>query len=421
MTTDRETTPSVWRMALSGLCASLIGIGLSRFAYTPLLPELIAAHWFTPAQGAYLGAANLAGYLAGALLAPAMAARVSAVVVLRAMMAVAVAAFFACAVPLSLLWLFLWRFTSGLSGGVLMVLVAPTVLPHIPPSRRGFASGAIFAGVGCGIVASGTLVPVLLHGGLVQTWCGLGAFALILTVVAWTGWPHAGRAAAPARNAPRRRPSPSLDRTLRVLYLEYGLNAVGLVPHMILLVDFITRGLGQSPDTGARDWVLFGLGAMVGPILAGHLADRIGFGPALRFAFLIQAAAVGLLAVSATPTALIVSSLIVGASVPGIVPLVLGRVHELTHGDADRQKAAWSLCTMAFALGQAAGAYGFSYLYSQTGGAYALLFALGATALTLAFAIEIVVAARTDQGALPPCPHQGFALDPPKAGGPWNP
>ena len=25
------------------------------------------------------------------------------------------------------------------------------------------------------------------------------------------------------------------------------------------------------------------------------------------------------------------------------------------------------------------------------------------------------------EGALPPDPHQGFALDPPKAGGPWNP
>ena len=33
----------VWRMAVSGLSASLVGIGLSPFAYTPVLPELIAA------------------------------------------------------------------------------------------------------------------------------------------------------------------------------------------------------------------------------------------------------------------------------------------------------------------------------------------------------------------------------------------
>jgi predicted MFS family arabinose efflux permease len=47
--------------------------------------------------------------------------------------------------------------------------------------------------------------------------------------------------------------------------------------------------------------VVFGLGAMIGPLLAGALADRIGFGPALRLALLSQALAVGWLAVTAGP------------------------------------------------------------------------------------------------------------------------
>ena len=73
---------------LAGLCAVLVGIGLARFAYTPLIPALIDAQWFTAAEAAYLGAANLAGYLAGALLAARHGARaVPAPSVLRAMMA----------------------------------------------------------------------------------------------------------------------------------------------------------------------------------------------------------------------------------------------------------------------------------------------------------------------------------------------
>ena len=52
----------------AGLCASLVAIGLARFAYTPLIPPLIQAHWFTSSQAVTLGAANFAGYLAGALL-----------------------------------------------------------------------------------------------------------------------------------------------------------------------------------------------------------------------------------------------------------------------------------------------------------------------------------------------------------------
>src|ERR1700742_4836993 len=76
--------PSTWRFALAGLCASLVGLGLARFAYTPLIPALIAAKWFSPSDVVYLGAANLAGYLAGALLAREAAARFGAVASLRA-------------------------------------------------------------------------------------------------------------------------------------------------------------------------------------------------------------------------------------------------------------------------------------------------------------------------------------------------
>ncbi|MGH7415655.1 MAG: YbfB/YjiJ family MFS transporter, partial [Candidatus Rokuibacteriota bacterium] len=161
-------TPA-WRATLSGLRASLVGIGLARFAYTPLLPALITAGWFPASQAAYLGAANLAGYLAGALCARPLARRAPAPRVLRGMMALVTIAFFACAMPVSFEWFFLWRFASGVAGGALMVLAAPTVLPHVPPARRGLAGGVIFTGVGLGIAASGTVVPLLLRMGLVET------------------------------------------------------------------------------------------------------------------------------------------------------------------------------------------------------------------------------------------------------------
>jgi predicted MFS family arabinose efflux permease len=381
---SRAQPPGAASATLSALCASLVGIGLARFAYTPLLPALIEAGWFAPSAAAYLGAANLAGYLAGALLAPAMARRAGAVSVLRAMMALATAAFFACALPLSFAWYFVWRLGAGVAGGALMALAAPTVLPHVPPARRGLAGGAIFTGVGLGIVASGTVVPLLLGWGLVQTWCGLGVLALILTFVAWNGWPPAGAVGRAAR-APVTTPT---GRAVRAMYVAYALNAVGLVPHMIFLVDFVARGLGQGLAAGGRYWVVFGVGAMLGPVLAGHLADRIGFGAAVRLAFMIQASAVGVLALSAHPAWLLVSSLLVGAFVPGIVPLVLGRLHELVVADADTQTAAWSRATAAFALGMAAAGYGLSFVYGRTGD-YATLFALGAGAILLALVIDV--------------------------------
>jgi hypothetical protein len=75
------------------------------------------------------------------------------------------------------------------------------------------------------------------------------------------------------------------------------------------------------------------------------------------------------------------------------VTLVFGRAHELIPGhDAEAQGRAWGLCTTSFAICQAAGAYGFSYVFNATSGSYLLLFELGAAAFLAAFIIDLVVA-----------------------------
>src|SRR6201991_4426817 len=254
-----------WMSAAAGLCASLVGLGIARFAYAPLIPALIAAKWFSPAEAIYLGAANLAGYLAGALVARDFGARVGAVRALRGTMVLATLCCFACAVPISFIWFFAWRFLAGMTGGVIMVLAASTILPHIAPGKRGLVGGVIFAGVGLGIAISGTLVPLLLQQGLRESWYGLGLLSALLTLASWKAWPtetpvkdRAPHAHAPSRGRPQ--------IVLRLLSAEYGLNALALVPHMIFLVDFVARGLGQGITAGSHYWVLYGVGATIGPL-----------------------------------------------------------------------------------------------------------------------------------------------------------
>ncbi|MDR7007507.1 YbfB/YjiJ family MFS transporter [Paraburkholderia strydomiana] len=374
---------------LAGLCGSLVAIGLARFAYTPLIPSLIQAHWFTSSQAVTLGAANFAGYLIGALIGRPLASALSNRTALRLLMAVVTAAFFACAYPLSISWFFAWRLLSGISGGAIMVLVATSILPHIPAPRRGFVSGMIFLGLGLGIAASGTLIPELLHFGLRTTWLGLGAVALALTAVSWFGWPSTNPP-APVATAGNRHASHSSNLGLRVLYAQYAANALGLVPAMILLVDYVARGLGRGAAIGADYWVLYGLAAIVGPVIAGNVAHRIGYGKAYRVALLLQAVAVAMLALSGNAWVLALSTVILGVFTPGIVPLALGRIHELVPHDHTEQRASWSRATTAFALFQALGGYGYSYLFSHSHNNYALIFACGAVALALAFIADIV-------------------------------
>jgi MFS family permease len=169
-TGDESTAqaPAALRGAAAGagvfaaLCATLLGLGLGRFAFTPLLPALIAARWFGPGQAASLGAANLIGYLGGAAAAAWLAARCGLRTTLRGAMLAIVASLFACAAPIPFHWFFAWRLLSGFAGAVLMVLGPTAGLARVPPARRGLASGIVFLGIGFGIAGSGLGVPVLL-------------------------------------------------------------------------------------------------------------------------------------------------------------------------------------------------------------------------------------------------------------------
>ncbi|HEY1680183.1 MAG TPA: YbfB/YjiJ family MFS transporter [Candidatus Tumulicola sp.] len=384
--------PAVARALIAGLCATLIGVGFARFAYTPLLPPLIAQHWFPEAAVVFLSAANLAGYLLGALGGRWMAARSSNVAVLRTMQLLVAAAFIACAFPLSIDWFFAWRLLSGIAGGAIVVLVAAAILPSVPKEREGAASGAIFLGVGVGIAASGTLVPALLaHVGLTGTWIGLGVVSLALTLANWTAWPeasHRPQLQVTLKNAPERA-ARGYGSTL--LDVVYGCMAVGLVPPMLFFVDFVARGLRDGTGAASLLWIVYGVGSMCGPLAYGWLTDRFGATRAIRCALLLQIVALAALSVSSNVAVLSVVAFVVGSFPPGIVPLTLGWLREIYPNDAPRQNAKWSRATVVFAASQAVAAYAYSAIFVNSARDYRLLFVIATAAIVVAAALELFV------------------------------
>ncbi len=372
-----------WPAVLAAMSAVLVGIGFARFAYAPLLPVLISHGWFAPGAAAYLGAANLLGYLAGALAARPVAARLPAPVVVRGAMLASAVSLAACCMPLPFLWFFAWRTLAGVTGGLLMILAPSCVMAHVPAEQRGLASGLIITGVGLGIAASGTLVPLLLRSGLPAAWLGLGGVSLLLTVLAWRAWPHAPpAAAAPSGNAPVR---------FGTVSASYGLCAVAMVPHMVFLADFIARGLGRGIDAGALVWVLYGVGALAGAVVAGRMADRFGAAATMRAIIAVQAGALAVLLATDDPVALGVSVVFAGMLGPGISAVMLGRVGQMAGGHPAVRQRGWTQATVAWAVGQAAGAYGMAWLYGEFGG-YAPLFLTALVALGAAALVELVLA-----------------------------
>jgi predicted MFS family arabinose efflux permease len=371
-----------WRLVVAAAAALLIGIGLARFAYAPLLPAVIAQGWFAPEAAAYLGAANLLGYLAGSITAPALARRIGGRAALRGAMLLATVSLAACSSPMPFAWFFIWRLLSGIVGGLIMILAPSMALAQVPTSRRGLAGGVIVTGVGLGIAASGMLVPLVIRWGLTQAWLGLALVALALAIFSWGAWPTATPTSAVSGTA----------RRFGSICLSYGLCGVGLGPHMVFLVDFVARGLGRGLDAGSLAWVLFGVGALCGPIAVGRIVDRFGAERAFRLVVVAEAAAVALLLFPSSAANLNASALLGGLVASGITAAMLGRIGMRAGNDQTARQHGWTQATIAWAIGQAAGTYGMAWLYGRTGD-YRVLFAASLAALAGVMIAEMFISA----------------------------
>lgn len=367
---------SVLAAGFGGWAALFSGLGLSRFAFGPLLPAMIGAGWFSPGGGTAQGAANLLGYLLGAAAAMPLGQRLPLRPLLRcAMLLVGVSLAFCVLHPARLpaggLLFGFARVVAGVAGGILVVLAPPAMLAGAPPDRRGRIAGLMFAGVGCGIAGSALVLPWLIDAGVAVGWAGLAVAALLLAGLTWPLWP-------PAAIVPPA-PGGGLGGLTRLVF-GYALNAGAIVPHMLLLSDFVARGLGQGVATGAFAFVLYGLGAAGGPILSGAIADRFGCRPTLAAGTALQVVAALLPVLAPTLPAAGLSGILMGATTPGLPPLVLGRAVELV--GPDRARRCWASATIAFAVCQGLVAWAAAWLFATTG-LYWPLFVAAAVFATL--------------------------------------
>jgi predicted MFS family arabinose efflux permease len=371
-----------WSLALAGLCANMLGIGIGRFAYVPLLPLIIDGGWATPAGAAQLAAANLIGYLIGALAAHPLAMRLGAPATIRGAMLALLLSLVACAFQPALAWLWIWRCLAGVSGGLVIILAAPHVLSQVQPGVRGKAVGLVFSGIGLGVVISGFAVPAFGARHLQGAWLALAACAAVAIVYAWPKFASDAKPRMPATAGPL------LPRgAMLALLCAYPLDAIGYLPHTVFWVEYLVHGLSMPMSVGGAFWAVFGVGAAIGPLLTGMIADRLGFRMTVIGCLALKALAVALPLASTSMMALFISSFMVGALTPGLVAVASGRALEIVGPGAHQRN--WAMMTFLYALMQALGGYAMAALYGALH-SFDLLFAIGASVLLLAAAIASV-------------------------------
>ena len=342
---------------LSGLIGTLIGLGISRFAFTATIPLLIQDAWASSFDAAQLGVAALIGYLAGPIFIYATKSRFKSAALIKASLIICAISYVMFSLhSLGFYWMYFWRFLAGFGGALLMVLSPTLVLPYYRNApNRGLIFGLVFSGIGLGIFFSGVVIPFLYENmGLLYIFWTLALVTILSIFATWSSWePLQQHSDSTISNA---KLTSKLDYTGKIflfLLFAYCFQAIGYLPHTLFWVDFLVRQVGKSIGFGGLSWAIFGLGALSGPILLGRLSDAIGIKQTILLAFALESFAVLIPIFSQSDLAFYLSSFIIGLFTPGMVALT--SAYALSLFGETHYKMVWSNLTLGFSFFQAVG------------------------------------------------------------------
>lgn len=177
---------TAWRIALSGLIALSVAMGIGRFAFTPLLPMMLHDQTIDLNSGGWLATSNYLGYFLGALLCAfwrglpptrTIRAGLLATVLLTA----AMGTFHSQG-----LWLLL-RLLSGMASALVFVYSSGWCLQRLAQLQLPALGGIIYSGPGLGIMLTGLSSSAMVAGGWQAAggWLAFGLMAALLTLLVW--------------------------------------------------------------------------------------------------------------------------------------------------------------------------------------------------------------------------------------------
>lgn len=365
---DATAHRSALSVALAGLIALAVAMGIGRFAFTPILPMMQEDAGVSIAMGGWLASANYVGYLAGALsviwwrIGATTGIRVGLATIGLATLAMGLEHHFA-------LWVVL-RALAGVASAWVLIYVSAWCLESLASLGRPGLGSTVYAGVGAGIALAGALCLALMRAGAgsARAWIVLGALAIVLSLAIWTVVrPRAGSPAAEAERSGAR--GMVWDRESLRLVLCYGAFGFGyIIPATFLPV--MAKQAIADPAVFGWSWPVFGaaaIGSTLGTaILRGFITNR-----RLWIAsHLVMAFGVALPIVWSGITPIMLAALCVGGTFMVITMVGMQEARSVAGARATGLMAAM---TSAFALGQIAGPISVSLVVGAGGNVSAAL------------------------------------------------
>ena len=369
------------RLLLILALAPTIGLGIGRFVYSLVLPDMRESLGWSYAAAGFMNTINAAGYLGGALIASRLCSRFGLFRVLRDGTLACVVALIMSGLSGNFAVLSFARLLLGVGAAVAFVAggAMAATLVQSQPARASLLLSMFYAGPGVGIFASGVLAPFMLQyfgpGSWWIVWLAMAAISIAMMALLL-----ANPVDAPAPVASTVSGKFAIGPVFTYL-AGYFLFGAGYIAYMTFMIAFV-RDAGGGAAAQSAFWCLIGLSAFASPWVWRRLLARGQSVVSTAIILGLNAIGAALPLLSQSVFMLALSALVFGVAFFAVVTATTAFVR------FNYPPAVWpsaiAAMTIAFGIGQTLGPIATGFITDATG---SLSSGLGVSAAALGIGV----------------------------------
>ena len=341
-----------YKLAIAGTAAVTVALGISRFAYTPILPYMQSDLKLSSTELGSLASWNFFGYLIGSLIALIspnlffkertiffLALGVS--ILTTGLMGLAETAFIMAVI----------RFLAGISSALTLIVGTSLIFRNFDISGESNLKLTHFCGFGLGITISAIAVPIAKNYGFdwSSQWIVMALLCCILAIPTLIFIPRETPAYQPEKEEINIKNESLL--AFGCIAFGYGLFGLGY----IIFGTFISAMSLKLPylaSFGEYVWLIVGIAALPSVFLWQKLSTVVGKDLALAIACVGSAIGIFFAIKFVSILSLSIGCILYGAGMPGIVALALLEGKDRYRGSL---VSAVAILTLSFSIGQMGG------------------------------------------------------------------
>jgi predicted MFS family arabinose efflux permease len=340
------------RLILILSLAPTIGLGIGRFAYSLVLPDMRDTLAWSYSVAGFMNTVNAAGYLAGALVAARLIRRFGLPSAARWSTLACILSLALSAISGNFFVLSFARLLVGVGAAVAFVAGAALAarIAQTHPARADFLLSLFYAGPGLGIVTSGLVAPFVLKafgaGSWWIVWWAMTLLSVVLAIPLMTA--RFDTSASLAETRPARFPL----RPILIYLAGYFLFGAGYIAYMTFMIAYV-RDAGGGAVAQSAFWCLLGASAFVTPWVWRRVLAWNSGGLSTTIILGVNTIGASLPLVGHSALMLTISSLVFGVSFFAIVGSTTAFVRFNSPPDAWPKGIA--AMTISFGIGQTIG------------------------------------------------------------------